>query len=90
MARSARRILAALFIALASITIAPGSADAADAPLFQFEREAKQHCPDDTVVWLNTQTGVYPFKGQQWYGNTKHGAFVCKKEAPGRATKNGQ
>jgi hypothetical protein len=60
---------------------------------FQTEQEAKQHCPSDTVVWLNIPTGVFHFKGQRWYGRTKDGAFVCKKEAVkegDRATRNGQ
>ena len=62
-------------------------------PLFQTEAAAKQHCPADTVVWLNTETGVYHFKGQRWYGATKQGAYECQKEASGegdRATRNGQ
>jgi len=63
------------------------------APLFQTQQQAGQHCPRDPVVWVNTQTGVYHFAGERWYGNTKHGAFVCKKEADQggfRATRNGQ
>lgn len=60
---------------------------------FQSERAAQQHCPTDTVVWLNIPTGVFHFKGQRWYGNTKSGAFVCQKEAQkdgDRGTRNGQ
>jgi hypothetical protein len=63
------------------------------APHFQSEQEAEQHCPQDTVVWVNTKTGVYHFKGQRWYGNTKEGAYECRQEASGegdRATMNGQ
>ena len=48
---------------------------------FSTEQLVKQHCPTDTVVWLNLQTGVYHFKGEHWYGNTKNGAYVCQKEA---------
>jgi hypothetical protein len=48
---------------------------------FSTEQAAKQHCPSDTVVWLNLNTGVYHFKGDHWYGNTKNGAYVCQKEA---------
>ena len=48
---------------------------------FSTEQLAKQHCPTDTVVWLNHQTGVYHFKGDHWYGNTKSGAYACQKEA---------
>jgi hypothetical protein len=66
---------------------------AAEAQRFQFEAQAKQHCPTDTVVWLNIPTRVYHFKGMRWYGNTKSGAYVCRKEADAegdRATRNGQ
>jgi hypothetical protein len=69
-------------------------ADAAQLPAqFTTEREAQRHCPDETVVWLNLPTGVYHLKGTRWYGNTKHGVYVCEKEADqagDRASKNGQ
>ena len=61
--------------------------------LFQNEQQAQKHCPQDTVVWLNLTSGIYHFKGQRWYANTKNGAFVCEKEADlagDRATENGQ
>lgn len=61
--------------------------------LFTTEQSAQQHCPSDTVVWLNLPTGVYHFKGQRWYGNTKSGAYVCEHEAEqtgDRATRNSQ
>jgi hypothetical protein len=63
------------------------------APRFKTEQEAQKHCPADTVVWVNTGTGVYHYKGQRWYGNTKLGAYECKKEADAegdRPTRNGQ
>lgn len=47
---------------------------------FQTEHAAKNHCPSDVVVWLNLHSGRYHYKGQQWYGQTKVGAFVCKQE----------
>jgi hypothetical protein len=89
MPQSIRRTLAALLVALGLFASFPVLATAG-APLFQTEAQAKQHCPADTVVWINTATGVFHFKGQRWYGRTKSGAFACMKEAPGRATKNGQ
>ena len=49
--------------------------------LFPTEAEAEQHCPADIVVWLDTMTGVYHFRGQQWYGSTKSGGYACKLEA---------
>jgi hypothetical protein len=42
------------------------------------EAQAQQHCPADTVVWLNLPTGIYHAKGQRWYGRTKSGAYVCR------------
>jgi hypothetical protein len=65
----------------------------ADLPLFATEDSAQRHCPKDTVVWLNTRSGIYHLKGERWYGRTKHGAYVCKKEADmagDRETENGQ
>jgi hypothetical protein len=66
---------------------------AGDLTLYTTEQKAQQHCPKDTVVWLNLPSGIYHFRGERWYGNTKNGAFVCEKEAEkagDRATRNGQ
>ena len=61
--------------------------------LFSVETEAQKYCPADVVVWVNTPTGAYHFKGMRWYGNTNRGAYVCQQEgnqAGYRATRNGQ
>jgi len=61
--------------------------------LYQTQDAAQQACPNDTVVWLNTRTGVYHFQGERWYDNTEEGAFVCEKDADAngdRATENGE
>jgi len=61
--------------------------------LFNNEYEAQNHCPSDTVVWLNLPTGIWHYKGARWYGNTKHGSYVCKEEAlmaGNRGSLNGQ
>ena len=61
--------------------------------LFSRESAAQAHCPRDIVVWLNTNSGIYHEKGMRWYGNTKAGAYVCRKEADAagnRDTRNGQ
>jgi hypothetical protein len=55
--------------------------------------KAQQHCPKDTVVWLNLPTMIWHYKGQRWYANTIHGAYACEKEAGvagARPTRNGQ
>jgi hypothetical protein len=62
-------------------------------PLFDTESAAQAHCPKDVVVWLNIPSGIYHYKGERWYGRTKHGAYACEKEAikaGDRASENGQ
>jgi hypothetical protein len=87
-----RNLIAVLAVLLA-IVAAPLHAQGTRPAVFNNEQQAQQHCPADTVVWLNLPTGVYHFSGQRWYGNTKAGAYVCRKEADAagdRATRNGQ
>jgi len=60
---------------------------------FSSEAQAQRHCPSETVVWLNLPSMIWHYKGQRWYGNTRHGAFVCVREAAAsgaRATRNGE
>jgi hypothetical protein len=86
-----RKMLLAATILLSAAL--PVYANAPSAPHFYTEQQAKQHCPNDTVVWVNTKTGVYHLKGERWYGRTKEGAYVCRKEADAegdRMTRNGQ
>jgi hypothetical protein len=62
-------------------------------PQFDNEKTAQRHCPKDTVVWLNTNSGIYHEKGMRWYGRTREGAYVCRAEANAagdRDTRNGQ
>lgn len=61
--------------------------------LFATPGAAQRHCPADTVVWLNTNSGIYHLKGERWYGRTEHGAYVCEHAADragDRETRNGQ
>lgn len=90
-----RKILSIILIAILLLVGAPAFAFTANVvpPLFNAEELAQQHCPSDTVVWLNLPTGIYHYKGQRWYGKTNSGAYVCEKEADkagDRATRNGQ
>ena len=74
-------------------TAAMAASISSDLPMFATEDGAQKHCPKDTVVWLNIPSGIYHLKGERWYGRTKHGAYVCKKEADAagdRETENGQ
>ena len=68
-------------------------AAAAYVTMFDSESAAQAHCPSDIVVWLNTKTGVWHEKGMRWYGRTREGSYVCRKEAAAagyRDTGNGQ
>ena len=84
----------ALFVvALLALSPMAASGFEGNAQSFTSEPEAQKHCPADIVVWVNTPSGVYHFKGMRWYGNTNRGAYVCQKEgdqAGYRATRNGQ
>jgi hypothetical protein len=93
--RSAMTSLIAILLAAMVLfsTACPVYANAPSAPHFHTEQQAQRHCPNDTVVWVNTTTGVYDLKGERWYGATKAGAYVCRKEADAegdRMTRNGQ
>jgi hypothetical protein len=82
-----------LAVALCLSIFFPPYANLSSALHFRSEQEAKRHCPKDTVVWLNTKTRVYHLKGERWYGATKMGAYICRKEANAegdRVTRNGQ
>jgi hypothetical protein len=85
--RPLRRFLVGLLLGLALAFPAFGL------ETFTSEAQAQQHCPADTVVWLNLPTMIWHYKGERWYARTKNGAFVCKKEASvsgARETRNGQ
>ena len=54
---------------------------------------AASTCPADTVVWVNTRSGVYHMPGMTWFGRTKEGTYMCRKDADRaghRPTRNGQ
>jgi hypothetical protein len=62
-------------------------------PGFDTESAAQVHCAGDQVVWLNTKSHVYHEKGALYYGHTKQGTYVCRKEADAagdRDAKNGK
>jgi len=49
-------------------------------------KAAREHCKGDNVVWLNTKTGRYSQLGQNDYGTTEQGRYVCEAEARKTAT----
>jgi hypothetical protein len=47
---------------------------------FRTEQQAQDHCPDDTVIWLDPVNGIYYVKGHQSYGRTDSGRYACHAE----------
>lgn len=63
----------------------------AQAPVSASEAQAQASCPSDIVVWVNTRSGIYHFKGTHNYGTTKEGTHMCEsaaKAAGDRAAEN--
>jgi hypothetical protein len=91
------RVLAALLLAAApafgATTTPPASKPAATTPpghvgkipladRFKSASAAAAHCPGDVVVWSTlSKSGTYHLSGSRYYGKTKHGAYVCEKDA---------
>jgi hypothetical protein len=48
---------------------------------YSTERQAWSHCPSDTVVWANTRSNIYHFRGTHNYGGTIAGAYMCEQDA---------
>ncbi len=48
---------------------------------FATEGEAAKTCGATNVVWANTGTKVFHVQGDQYFGHTKRGAFMCKATA---------
>jgi len=81
-------LMAAVFIpfvalappALAQSPAKPGKVPVADK--FKTAAAAAEHCPSDTVVWSSfSSSHVYHLPASKYYGKTKHGAYVCEKDA---------
>jgi hypothetical protein len=77
-----RAVKGGMVVAMTFATLlGPALATSAPPLTYPTEAAAKRACPHDIVVWLNTRTGFYHYKGQKWYGTTTVGAYVCKAEA---------
>ena len=63
-------------------TSAPSPSTSAPSNRFSTEAAAKAHCPGDTVVWATlTRSKAYHLSGDRYYGKTRHGAYMCRKDA---------
>jgi hypothetical protein len=41
---------------------------------------AEEHCPGEVVVWVDLETRIYYYRGQDRYGATKKGAYLCQRD----------
>lgn len=48
---------------------------------YNTERKALASCPTDMVVWANTRSKIYHFRGTHYYGTTVAGAYMCEQDA---------
>jgi hypothetical protein len=80
---SAPLVPALALVALLWPQLVLAASSAAPPENFATEKQAEQHCPGDLVVWLDPPSRTYYFRGQQRYGATKGGAYVCRDEAKG-------
>lgn len=63
MRRSLSALVFVLAVALPSAVLASLPVDTSAVPQFSAEAMAQKHCPGDTVVWLNTYSGIWHYKG---------------------------
>ncbi|TMJ68763.1 MAG: hypothetical protein E6G83_04125 [Alphaproteobacteria bacterium] len=48
---------------------------------FRTEQQAQEHCPKDTVVWVDPQSGGYHLNTSPSYGHAGAGRYACRREA---------
>jgi len=70
-----------MWLVTALVATSHASHASAQLSLFQTEMQAQQHCPNDTVVWLDLDKRIYYIKGQRLYAQGRTGTFVCQEEA---------
>lgn len=51
-----------------------------EVPHFQFEQQAQQRCPDDSVVWAIARLDIYYSNTERWYGQTSDGTSTCLRD----------
>ena len=51
------------------------------APAAQVEATSQPAPPSKGMVWVNTETKVFHYEGDQWYGKTKHGKYMTEADA---------
>ena len=55
----------------------------ADDIQFPTRAAAEEHCPSQVVVWVDLETRIFYYRGQDRYGSTKSGAYMCERDVKG-------
>jgi hypothetical protein len=77
-----RTIITAFAAANLALAAVP-AALAGSLSIYRSADQAQQHCPHDTIVWLNLATRTYYLKGERPFGHGQKSAYACKSEAEG-------
>jgi hypothetical protein len=77
------RLTAVLTVCLALPVLALASgAKFPSGEKFSSAAAAAAHCPGDVVVWTTfSKSKAFHLAASRYYGKTKHGAYVCEKDA---------
>jgi hypothetical protein len=75
------RLIAYGLIPVLMVLLVAGAALGQGMQTFKTEKAAQRHCPADIVVWVDTSSANYHFKGDPWYSRTQRGIYACKVEA---------
>ena len=51
--------------------------------VFRTEQQAKDHCPDDAIVWVDPQSATYSLKANPSSVGAGRGRYACRKEVEG-------
>lgn len=52
-----------------------------------FARLQSVRPPPEPLVWVNTQSGIYYFKGDRWYQKTRNGVLLTQRLAEHRGNR---
>jgi hypothetical protein len=77
-----RRLCAA---GLAGLLPLAATSSSAEGETLQFPTPAAagEHCPGEVIVWVDLETHVFYYRGQDRYGSTKQGAYMCQRDLKG-------